>query len=197
MKVLNAIKRFFLGLLGIIFFVFALAMTILLLSYNDYGLSQFGNKTLVLMTDEIYSENYKKGDLVIVENRGFTKGLGYADKIEIGDELFAVRVDAYGNVNVEIGKVAELYVDENAIAFENGSTFDLKFVLGEKVQVYEKVASFLSIVESKWGFLFIIVFPSLLAFIYELGVVISEIIKSKKENGKEAKEEKIEKEEKE
>lgn len=175
MKVLNVIKRFFLGLLGIIFFVFALAMTILLLSYNDYGLSQFGNKTLVLMTDEIYSENYKKGDLVIVENRGFTKGLGYADKIEIGDELFAVRVDAYGNVNVEIGKVAELYVDENAIAFENGSTFDLKFVLGEKVQVYEKVASFLSIVESKWGFLFIVLVPCFLIFIYEIYSLIIEV----------------------
>ena len=175
MKVLNAIKRFFLGLLGIIFFVFALAMTILLLSYNDYGLSQFGNKTLVLMTDEIYSENYNKGDLVIVENRGFTKGLGYADKIEIGDELFAVRVDAYGNVNVEIGKVAELYVDENAIAFENGSTFDLKFVLGEKVQVYEKVASFLSIVESKWGFLFIVLVPCFLIFIYEIYELVVEI----------------------
>ena len=39
-------------------------MTILLLSYNDYGLSQFGNKTLILMNDQIYSENYKKGDLV-------------------------------------------------------------------------------------------------------------------------------------
>ena len=175
MMVLNTIKRLFLGLLGIIFFIFALSMTILLLSYNDYGLSQFGNKTLVLMNDQIYSENYKKGDLVIVENRGFTKGLGYADKIEVGDELFAVRVDAYGTINIEIGKVAELYVDENAIAFENGSTFDLKFILGEKVQVYENVASFLSIVESKWGFLFIVLVPCFLIFIYEIYSLIIEI----------------------
>ena len=175
MKVLNTIKNFFVGLLGIVFFVFALSMTILLLSYNDFGLSQFGNKTLVLMNNQIYSETYKKGDLIIVENRGFTKGLGYADKIEVGDELFAVRLDAYGNVSIEIGKVAELYIDENAVSFENGSTFDLKFILGEQVQVYENVATFLSIVESKWGFLFIVLVPSFLIFIYEVYSLIVEI----------------------
>lgn len=175
MKVLNTIKNFFVGLLGIVFFVFALSMTILLLSYNDFGLSQFGNKTLVLMNNQIYSETYKKGDLIIVENRGFTKGLGYADKIEVGDELFAVRLDAYGNVSIEIGKVAELYIDENAVSFENGSTFDLKFILGEQVQVYENVATFLSIVESKWGFLFMVLVPCFLIFIYEIYSLIIEV----------------------
>lgn len=175
MKVLNAIKSFFVGLLGIVFFVFALSMTILLLTYNDYGLSQFGNKTLVLMTDEIYSENYEKGDLVIVENRGFTKGLGYADKIEIGDELFAVRVDAYGNVFIEVGTVGKLYEDENAIAFENGSTFDIKFVLGEAIASYSTIGGLLSIITSKWGFLFLVLVPCFLIFIYEIYSLIVEL----------------------
>lgn len=175
MKVLKAIKSFFVGLLGIAFFVFALSMTILLLTYNDYGLSQFGNKTLVLMTDQIYSENYDKGDLIIVENRGFTKGLGYADKIEVGDELFAVRVDAYGNVFIEVGTVGKLYEDENAIAFENGSTFDIKFVLGEAVESYSTIGGILSIITSKWGFLFLVLVPCFLIFIYEIYSLIVEL----------------------
>ena len=58
MKVIEVMKKIITSILGIVFFVFALSMTILLLSYNDYGISQFGNKSLILMTDKIYSENY-------------------------------------------------------------------------------------------------------------------------------------------
>lgn len=175
MKVIEVMKKIITSILGIVFFVFALSMTILLLSYNDYGISQFGNKSLILMTDKIYSENYDKGDLVVVENRGFTKGLGYADKVEVGDEIFAVRVDAYGNTFVEIGTVGKLYPDENAISFENGSTFDIKFVLGEAVEKYSKIGGFLSITTSKWGFLFLVLVPCFLIFIYEIYSLIIEI----------------------
>ena len=175
MKVIEVMKKIITSILGIVFFVFALSMTILLLSYNDYGISQFGNKSLILMTDKIYSENYDKGDLVVVENRGFTKGLGYADKVEVGDEIFAVRVDAYGNTFVEIGTVEKLYPDENAISFENGSTFDIKFVLGEAVEKHSKIGGFLSITTSKWGFLFLVLVPCFLIFIYEIYSLIIEI----------------------
>lgn len=175
MKVIEVMKKIITGILGIVFFVFALSMTILLLSYNDYGISQFGNKSLILMTDKIYSDNYDKGDLVVVENRGFTKGLGYADKVEVGDEIFAVRVDAYGNTFVEIGTVGKLYPDENAISFENGSTFDIKFVLGEAVEKHSKIGGFLSITTSKWGFLFLVLVPCFLIFIYEIYSLIIEI----------------------
>ena len=175
MKVLQAIKKFFVGLLGLIFFVFALGMTILLLAYNDYGLTQFGSKTLILMTDDIYSENFNKDDLVVVENRGFTKGLGYADKIEVGDEIFAVRIDAYGNTFIEVGIVGKLYEDENAIAFENGSTFDIKFVLGEAVASYPTIGGILSVITSKWGFLFLVLVPCFMIFIYEIYSLVIEI----------------------
>ena len=47
MKVLKVIKSIVTSILGFVFFVFALSMTVLLLSYNDYGLSEFGNKTLI------------------------------------------------------------------------------------------------------------------------------------------------------
>ena len=175
MKVLQTIKKIVVGILGVAFFIFDLGMTILLLAYNDYGLTQFGSKTLILMTDNIYSENFNKGDLVVVESRGFTKGLGYADKIEVGDEIFATRVDAYGNVFIEVGKVGKLYEDENAIAFENGSTFDIKFVIGEAVDSYPTIGGILSIITSKWGFLFLVLVPCFLIFIYEIYSLIVEL----------------------
>lgn len=181
MKVLKVIKSIVTSILGFVFFVFALGMTVLLLSYNDYGLSEFGNKTLILMTDDIYSENYKKGDLVVVEKRGFSRTGGYTDVIEQGDEIFAIRVDAYGNAYVEIGVVGKIYEDEQAISFENGSTFGLKFVLGEAVDTYPNIGGFLSIVESKWGFLFLVLVPCFLIFMYEIYSLIIEIKYGKEE----------------
>ena len=58
--------------------------------------------------------------------------------------------------------VGNIYPDENAISYENGSTYSMDFVAGSKVNKYEKIGTFLSIVESKWGFLFIVLVPSLL-----------------------------------
>lgn len=181
MKVLKVIKAIIANLLGAVFFVFALGMTVLLLSYNDYGLSQFGNKTMILMNDSIFSEKYEKGDLVIVEKRGLTLGSGYTDVIEVGDEIFAVRVDAYGNAYVEVGIVGKIYEDEEAISFENGSTFGLKFVLGETVKTIPDIGGFLSIIESKWGFLFLVLVPCFLIFMYEIYSLIIEIKYGKEE----------------
>ena len=51
------------------------------------------------------------------------------------------------------------------------------YVIGntEGVTVIPKLGTVLGILESKWGFLILIVFPSLLAFIYEITVVFAEI----------------------
>jgi hypothetical protein len=60
-------------------------MTLLLLNYNEYGVTQFDNTSLILIKDEISSANYKKGDLVIVEGKKISN-------INIGDELFIYHV---------------------------------------------------------------------------------------------------------
>ena len=68
-----------------------------------------------------------------------------------------------------------MYEDENAIAFENGSTFDIKFVIGEAVDSYPTIGGILSIITSKWGFLFLVLVPCFLIFIYEIYSLIIEL----------------------
>ena len=57
--------------LGTIFFVIyaiiAIAVTVLLLSYNDYNCSELGNYTLYIVKDDSLEPNYKKGDLLIID----------------------------------------------------------------------------------------------------------------------------------
>ena len=167
-KVIKKIKSFIGGILMCAFFVFALSMTILLLNYNKYGLTQFGNTTLVIINDEISSETFKKGDLVFVESKKL-------DAIELGDEIFVYRVNSNGSVSVELGKAGQIYPEEDAVAFENGDIFSTQFVIGTADKIYNDIGTYLSIIESKWGFLFIVLVPCLLIFIYEIYALIVEI----------------------
>ena len=167
-KILKGIKSFIIGVLGCIFFVFAIAITVLVLNYNKYGLTQFGNTTFVNVLDEIASDTVKKGDLVLVKSRKL-------DTLEIGSEIFVYRVVNSNKVIVEVGKIGEVYLEEDAIAFENGDIFSREFIIGTSDKIYNNVGTFLSIVESKWGFLFLVLVPCLLIFIYEIYALIIEI----------------------
>ena len=167
-KVLETIKKILIGIIGTAYFIFALIMTILLLNFNDYGVTQFGNKSLVIINDEIASENYEKGDLVIVEGKK-------VDKIELGEEIFTYRIDSKGIPSIQVGIVGDIYVEDDAIAFENGETYSMEFVAGVGTESYEHLGTALSIIESQWGFLFIVLVPCFLIFIYEVYSLIVEI----------------------
>ena len=151
-----------------IFFSFAISITVLLLNYNKYGLTQFGDTTLVIINDKISSETFKKGDLVLVKAQKLTD-------LEVGNEIFVYRVNSDGSVSIELGKVGEIYPEEDAVAFENGDIFSTQFVIGTADEIYNDIGTYLAIIESKWGFLFIVLVPCLLIFIYELYALIVEI----------------------
>ena len=167
-KVLGMIKSFIMGVLCCIFFAFAITITILLLNYNKYGLTQFGNTTFVIVSDYITSDTYKKGDLVLVKSEKISD-------LELGEELFVYRIVNNNKVLVEVGKIGQIYPEEDAIAFENGDIFSNEFIIGRSDEIYNDIGFYLSIVESKWGFLFIVLVPCLLIFIYEVYALIIEI----------------------
>ena len=167
-KVLETIKKILIGIIGTAYFIFALIMTILLLNFNDYGITQFGTKSLVIINDTIANENQKKGDLVIVEAQR-------VEDVEVGQEIFTYRIDSKGIPTINLGKVGEVYVDDDAIAFENGETYSMEFVAGVGTESYEHLGTALSIIESQWGFLFIVLVPCFLIFIYEVYSLIVEI----------------------
>jgi len=162
------IKSIILGILLTVYFIFVIAMTVLLLNFNDYGVTQFGETSLIIIDEAISNDNYKKGDLVIVKNKKL-------EKYNIGEDVFAYKVDAKGNVSVDLGKVGNIYPEEDAISFENGSNYSMEFVSGTPDKIYNDIGTYLSVIESKWGFLFIVLVPSFLIFVYEVYALIVEI----------------------
>lgn len=168
MKALKIIKKVVFTIVGVGYFLFALCMTLLLLNFNKYNVTQFGDTSLIIINQDVSREEYDKGDLVIVEST-------QVENISIGDTLFCYKVDSNGNPLLEIGNVGEVYLEEDAISFDNGDTYSSRFIAGKPVKVYDDIGSFLSVVESRWGFLFIVLVPCFLIFIYEIYALILEI----------------------
>jgi len=106
--------------------------------------------------------------LVLVESQKIAK-------LEVGEELFVYRINNGGSVSVEVGKVGQVYLEEDAVAFENGDIFSNQFIIGTPGEIYNEIGTYLAIIESKWGFLFIVLVPCLLIFIYEIYALIVEI----------------------
>ena len=150
----------------------AIFTTICLLTFNEYKVSEFGDKTLVIINKDEEGLKYKKGDLVIVGKEGYEK----ADK---GDIIFF-----YDNDGIKIAEVKQ----KNDFG-DAGVTFTIEgnyqVVKSDMIgasnneKVIGKVGTVLSVLESKWGFLFLIVFPSLLAFLHEIYQFILELTNKK------------------
>lgn len=168
MKFLKIIKKIIVTLIAIAFFAFAIAMTILLLYFNDYGVTQFEDKSLIIIRGNITSEKYKKGDIVVVESQDI-------NEIQKGDEIFAYNLKEDKSVELNLGKVDQIDKSTKAISFENGEAYSMSFVAGKAIKVYNKVGTYLAIIESTWGFLFIILVPSFLIFVYQVYALIVEI----------------------
>lgn len=165
-----------------IYLVIAVVITLLLLSYNEFKVTEFGNYSLILIKDSAFAPEFNKGDLVIV-NKDDTILTGrkaffydtYNEKIEIS---LGVIEDAEKVTSTEITYTLE---GERKISGE--------YVLGpaNTAEVIPKVGTVLSVLESKWGFLFLIVFPALILFVNQIGVVCSGIKDAKKEEQEETK----------
>lgn len=177
MKILQIIKKIFIGIIAVIFFGFAITITVLLLNYNKYGITQFNTTSFILIKGPISSNNYKKGDLVLVESKR-------VDEIKVDDEIFAYKVAKNGSVSIDLGVVSETHVKDDAITFKNGSTYASDYIVGKSSKVYNNIGTYLSILESKWGFLFIVLVPSFLIFIYEIYALVVEIKYGKETSSK-------------
>ena len=160
------------NLIIIIYVAVAIFTTICLLTFNEYRVSEFGDKTLVIINKDEEGTIYKKGDLVIVGKQGYEK----ADK---GDTIFF-----YDNDGIKIAEVVQKndYGDSGVTFTIEGNYQVVKSDMigaSNNAKVISKVGGILSVLESKWGFLFLIVFPSLIAFLHEIYEFILELTNKK------------------
>lgn len=161
-------KKVLWNILVILYVLVAIFTTLCLLNYNDYKVTEFGETTLVLITDDKIGD-YKKGDLVLAKK-------GSLASAEAGDNIFFYNDDQIRYSKLE--RVSRAYEGMDAtFTIEGGYQFVESEGIGtaKDAKAIGGVGSILSLLESKWGFLFLIIFPSLLAFLNEVVQVIAEL----------------------
>ena len=169
-----------------VYILLIIFVTICLLSFNDYKVTVLGDNTLIPIIDEDLEPNYTVGDLVIVNK-------GRLSAVESGDEIFFYRTVS-GETTIHFATVtkAERVTDtEFTYTVEGDYMFSSSNYIGEvkDATVIPYAGKVLSVLQSKWGFLFLGVFPALVAFLYTLYNVFVEI-KEVKEAEKRAKKKK-------
>ena len=169
-------KKKFLNFIFTIYIIVAVFATICLLSYNSYKVTEFGNKSLVIISDNELLPELKKGDLVIVDKN---------ELILTGHKAFFYQT--YNrNIEISLGnvqKIEKVNSTETTYTFDGDKSVSSEYVLGplEGSSVIPMAGTVLSILESKWGFLFLMVFPVLLLFINQITKVFADIRESSKE----------------
>lgn len=175
---MKKVLKFLGGIILTAYVLVAVVLTVLLLNYNKYNITEINGNTFIIVKDEELKPNFQKGDLVIVKKNG-------SKEVETGDKIFFY--DIYkGKVSVNLGTVVEVEQlnrnERNFIVDGNYSISNEDFIgKASTSKVYNNLGTVVSILESRFIFLFLIIFPVLILFIYEVNVLFRELKNSKDE----------------
>lgn len=166
-------------LLGI-WFVVALFTTACLLSYNDFKVTTFGKTSLLIINDDAMEPDFKEGDLLVVKRSSDSK-------INVGDKVFYYNTakDSDTVIYTDVVQEKEEVNKSETTYVLNGTKVSGDFVIGTyaNATTYHTFGTILGVMTSKWGFMFIVIFPTLFGTIYEV-IRIVDYVKSSKEEDK-------------
>ena len=176
---MNKIGKFLLNIVIFVWLIIALFVTVCLLSYNEFKVTTFGNTSLLIIDSDELEPDYLEGDLLVVKRNSDAK-------INVGDKVFYYNSELDSNVlvyNGTVEKKEQVHKDETTY-YIDGTKVSGDYVAGkiEGSKAYHKVGKILGIFTSKWGFMFLVIFPSLFAIIYEILMIVEASRGGKKEN---------------
>ena len=166
-------KRIFSTILFVVYSIIAITVTVLLLSFNEYQCSEIGDYTVYIVKDDALEPEYKQGSILLIEKT--------SDKhVNPGDEVFLYKVVNSSQYELVIRTLNQKTQQGNRIVYgvSEGENYAYDYFVGkvDEVKVINGPwGTILSILESKWGYLFCIVIVSLLLFLQEVFELIIEL----------------------
>lgn len=148
-------------------------ITVCLLNFNEQRITELGNKSLIIV-DQDLSKDYKKGDLLVVTKND-------AKDVDKGDSIFFYNPGEDFVVNyAEVTNVLEA---NGYYTYVVGNDYNVyyDYFIGKDIKKYSGVGKVLSVLESKYGFLALIILPTMVAIIFEVYAIILEVVELKKE----------------
>ena len=160
-----------LGILVCIYLVVVIFTTGFLLNKNDYGVSSFLGKYLIAIDDDSLEPDYKEHSLLVIDPVT-------SEDINVGEKIFYY--DTYSTKHqikfTEVTRKEKINEQEVTYTLRDNTLVSSQYVLGSEKTVTSLsfIGKLLYILQSKWGFLLIVVFPLFLAFIYEIYAIVKE-----------------------
>lgn len=154
------------------YIILAVFVTACLIGYNDYNITQFGKKSLIIVEDNSLKPNFNKGDLLVITRND-------NNDVKVNDMVFF-----YNNYNEEVSvnlakvlKTRKITDSEYTFTIEGDYDVSSEYFIGkaDTTKTYSNIGSILNILTSRFGYLFIFILPILLLFIYEIVVIIKEV----------------------
>lgn len=169
-------------ILFVVYAIIAILVTVLLLTYNDYNNSEIGDYTVYIVTDDSLEPEYKQGSILLIK--------GTNDRnVQVGDEIFMYKVLNSSEYEV-ISTTLQAKTQQGThtvYVVDNEESYASDYFIGkvDDTIVIEGWGYILSILESRWGYLFCIVVVSLLLFLQEVFELVMEIkyLNQKKKKG--------------
>ncbi|MBQ4030897.1 MAG: hypothetical protein II625_03995 [Bacilli bacterium] len=148
-------------------------ITVCLLNFNEQRITELGNKSFIIV-DQDLSKDYKKGDLLVV-----TKNEG--KDVEKGDSIFFYNPGEDFVVN--FAEVTNVLEANGYYTYVVGNDYNVyyDYFIGKDIKKYAGIGKVLSVLESKYGFLTLIILPTMVAIIFEVYAIILEVVELKKE----------------
>lgn len=193
---LKKILKWFWGIIEALIIVYVIFITTCILFRNKYGYTDFFDKyTFVTISEnsQRFLPNHDAGDLLIIKNQQFSidKGDVIYYYATVNDE-YIVRSGAVESITGD--DISALYV----LADEDKTSVSNTRVIGKKVSVHPGKGSILDILESRVGFLFLVLLPILIVFIYQVYqlVIVAKYENVEEDDDSEAKDDSVAKDEK-
>lgn len=172
-------KKICFGFFITLYIIISLIVTTCLLHYNDYNITVINGKSLISLKSDY--DDLKKGSLVVVKD----------NDISVGDKVFYYEANS-SDVGVNLRSVKninKINASESTYTLDNDKVITKDFIIGTKnnAKVYPVIGGILLLLESKWGFLGIVILPVAVCFIFEIYTLVKEFKPKKKRKKNEKK----------
>ena len=168
---MRIIVNFFKNILISVWVLVAIVATVCLISYNQYSVSEIAGNSIFVVDNERLEPDFKENDLVIIKKVA-------ENKYNTGDRAFFYLSNPADSVFINYGNITKIVAAEHAedtFYFGNDMvSYSDMIGLGHGAIVYHNWGLVLSIFESRWGFMFLVIFPTIFAIVYEIYSIIEE-----------------------
>ena len=171
---MKAIMKILLTVFLVLYLGVEIFVTVCLLNFNDQRITELGKSSLIIV-NENFSKDYKKGDLLVVNKDN-------GEKVAVGDYIFFYNPSE--NYVINYAEVSNVLDTNGYYTFVVGNNYNVyyDYYVGKDVHNYKGMGTVLSVLESQFGFLTLIILPTMVAVIFEIYAIIIEIIDLKKED---------------